>query len=129
MKMTFPRTVFRGRLRTTTLLLVVVFVGLMLAYGQAAAHYQKIDDEKARQAAAERYVPRPRQTETEPEPTTTRPTTTRRKPTASSSPTTSSSPDSTAEMTGPDASESSSSPPPPGPLQLPFTLPSVPRIP
>ncbi|WP_018180887.1 hypothetical protein [Jongsikchunia kroppenstedtii] len=131
MKVTIPRTVFGGRMRSTTLLLIVVFIGLMLAYGQASAHYQKQDEAKAREAAAERFAQRPRPTETEP--TTEPTTTTRRKPTTSSSsstPTTSSSA-STAPTSMPDESGTSSSPAPPGPFQLPpgFSLPSVPRIP
>ncbi|SIS04347.1 hypothetical protein [Williamsia sterculiae] len=44
-----PRTLFRGRVRTTTAVMLLAFVGCFLLYGQTSAHYQEVD--RDRQAA------------------------------------------------------------------------------
>ncbi|MBJ7291692.1 hypothetical protein [Williamsia sp.] len=60
-----PSHLFGGRLRTTTAVLLIAFVGVLMLYGQRADHYKTIDDEKA--AASATRTAAPRTTEDTPE--------------------------------------------------------------
>lgn len=128
----FPQTVFRGHMRSTTLLLIVVFIGLMLAYGQTSAHYQKVDAEKAQQIATERLIRserQARQAQQQQDEESSTATTTRTRPTTTT-PSSSSSEPSTPVPETSEPSSSSSESPAPQTFQLPggASL-TVPRIP
>ncbi|HEY9311988.1 hypothetical protein [Williamsia sp.] len=82
-----PRRLFHGKVRTTTAVLVVLFLGALMLYGQRSDHYDTVDEQN-RQARlsevqqprtttpeSEVPVPEPEYTET-PETTTTEPSTT-----------------------------------------------------
>jgi len=60
-----PSRLFRGRVRTTTAALVIVFVGLLMLYGQRSDHYKAIDEQNA--AASATRTAAPRTTEETPE--------------------------------------------------------------
>ena len=47
-----PRRLFHGKVRTTTVALVLLFLAALFLYGQRSDHYQQLDEE-ARQAKVE----------------------------------------------------------------------------
>ncbi|GAA2066565.1 hypothetical protein [Williamsia deligens] len=89
-----PRHLFGGRVRTTTAVMVLLFVGLLALYGQRVDHYASVDAEKAATSVVprttpsttEEYVPETtysstrRSTSTTPSVTSTEPTTTGTEP-------------------------------------------------
>lgn|GEM_PF-5328705 len=52
-----PRRLFHGKVRTTTVVLVVLFLGALALYGQRSEHYEKIDEQN-RQAQVEQVQQR-----------------------------------------------------------------------
>lgn len=64
-----PRHLLGGRVRTTTAVMVLAFVGLLVVYGQRADHYAQLDEAAAAASAAPR-TPAPSSTR-EPVPETT----------------------------------------------------------
>ncbi|MGZ8176586.1 hypothetical protein ACXVUM_01545 [Williamsia sp. SKLECPSW1] len=50
-----PRHILGGRVRTTTAVMVVVFIGLLALYGQRVDHYASVDADRARNAP--RFTP------------------------------------------------------------------------
>ncbi len=79
-----PARLFGGRVRTSTAALVIVFIGLLLLYGQRSDHYSRIDEENAAASATRTAAPRT----TEPAPEFTEPTATSTRSSPSSSPST-----------------------------------------
>lgn len=74
-----PRHLLGGRVRTTTAVMVLLFVGLLALYGQRVDHYAQVDAADATRTAAPRTTPSTTE-EYVPETTTTR------RPTSSSAP-------------------------------------------
>ncbi len=113
-----PTHLFGGRLRTTTAVLLIVFVGVLMLYGQRADHYKTIDDERAAAAAARSAAPRT--TETTPE--YTEPTQTRTSSSSSRS-SSSTSPSDSVSVSVPSESAPTTTTTRPG-----FQLPTIPGI-
>lgn len=68
-----PRTLFGGRVRTTTAALVLLFIGAMLLYGQRSEYYTELDKQDAQARTSQQQ---PVRTTTPPPPETTEETTT-----------------------------------------------------
>ncbi|MCK0519606.1 hypothetical protein [Williamsia sp. DF01-3] len=68
-----PRTLFGGRVRTTTAALVLLFIGAMLLYGQRSEYYSELDKQDAQAQTSQQQ---PVRTTTPPPPETTEETTT-----------------------------------------------------
>jgi cytoskeletal protein RodZ len=66
-----PRHLLGGRVRTTTAVMVLLFVGLLALYGQRVDHYAQIDADRAAASTAPRTTPSTTE-EYVPEATTTR---------------------------------------------------------
>lgn len=52
-----PRHLLGGRVRTTTAVMVLLFVGLLALYGQRVDHYAKVDADRAAASTAPRTTP------------------------------------------------------------------------
>ncbi|GGF26197.1 hypothetical protein [Williamsia phyllosphaerae] len=114
-----PRRLFGGRVRTTTAALVILFVGLLMLYGQRADHYKTVDEQNAAASATRTAAPRT----TEETPDYTEPTRTST-PTSSSTSVPSTSTTSTSDGTNdPEGAQTPTTTTPPG-IQLP-TIPGI----
>lgn len=92
-----PRKLFGGRVRTTTVALVVLFIGALLLYGQRADYYSNIDEQDRQNQISQVQQPR----STTPEPTV--------EETPESTPSTTTTPTTTVPRTGAEESSSSNS--------------------
>ncbi|MEH3157089.1 MAG: hypothetical protein PGN29_17825 [Gordonia paraffinivorans] len=90
-----PRHLLGGRVRTTTAVMVLLFVGLLALYGQRVDHYAQIDADRAAASTAPRTTP---STTEEYVPETTWSST--RRSTSSSVPSTADTPSTTDSETG-----------------------------
>lgn len=93
-----PRRLFRGRVRTTTAALVVLFIAALFLYGQRSDHYTNLDEENRQNQISQVQQQR---TTTTPEPTV--------EETPESTPSTTTTPTTTVPPTGEEESSSSSS--------------------
>lgn len=115
-----PRRLFRGRVRTTTAALVVLFIAALFLYGQRSDHYTNLDEQNRQNQISQVQQPRT----TTPEPTV--------EETPESTPSTTTAPSTTVPPTGEEESSSSSSEAPTTTTTAPggggFRLPELPTI-
>jgi hypothetical protein len=116
-----PSRIFRGRVRTTTAALVLLFIAALFLYGQRSDHYANLDED-ARQAqiSQQQRVPQ-----------TTTPAPVEEAPVETSTPTSTTTPSTTAPPTLEESTSSSSEPPATTTTQQPqngLRLPPLPTI-
>ncbi|MGU3293678.1 hypothetical protein [Williamsia sp. M5A3_1d] len=114
-----PRHLFGGRLRTTTAVLLIAFVGVLVLYGQRADHYKAIDEQNAAASATRTAAPRT----TEETPEYTAPATTRSSLRSSSSAPSTTSTTGTDQTSPTDGSQPTTTTTAPG-----FQLPTIPGL-
>lgn len=116
-----PRHLFRGRVRTTTAALVVLFIAALFLYGQRSDHYANLDEQARQNQISQVQAPR---TTTPPPPVEEEPTETSTSPSTTTTQSTTVPPTIEEEPSSSSSSEPTTTTPPQGGFRLP-ELPTI----